>query len=172
MKGDRALVTLSPDHHLALYVARTLKRATADTARDGRAAFVGYWEEHGREHFRLEEEILLPAYARHGDPHHPLVARALCDHVDIRARADALMLDATLDPAILHELGTRLADHVRLEERQLFPLIEAALPKPASPPWPPRSSTPRAARGLGKARRPAGDIPARQVNLLIYIGRL
>jgi hypothetical protein len=86
MKGDRALVTLSPDHHLALYVARTLKRATADTASDGRAAFVGYWEEHGREHFRLEEEILLPAYAHHGDPHHPLVARALCDHVDIRAR--------------------------------------------------------------------------------------
>jgi len=128
MKGDRALVTLSPDHHLALYVARTLKRATADTARDGRAAFVGYWEEHGREHFRLEEEILLPAYAHHGDPHHPLVARALCDHVDIRARADALILDATPDPAILDELGTRLADHVRLEERQLFPLIEAALP--------------------------------------------
>ena len=37
-------------------------------------------------------------------------------------------VDATPDPAILHELGTRLADHVRLEERQLFPLIEAALP--------------------------------------------
>ena len=128
MKRDPALVTLSHDHHLALYVARTLKRATAETASDGRAAFVEYWEEHGREHFRLEEEILLPAYARHGDPHHPLVAHALCDHVDIRARADALMLDATLDPAILHELGTRLADHVRLEERQLFPLIEAALP--------------------------------------------
>ena len=62
------------------------------------------------------------------DPHHPLVAQALCDHVDIRARADALMLDAKGDPAILHELGTRLADHVRLEERQLFRLIEAALP--------------------------------------------
>ena len=128
MKRDPALVTLSHDHHLALYVARTLKRATAETASDGRAAFVGYWEEHGREHFRLEEEILLPAYAHHGDPHHPLVAQALCDHVDIRARADALMLDATRDPAILHELGARLADHVRLEERQLFPLIEAALP--------------------------------------------
>jgi hemerythrin HHE cation binding domain-containing protein len=128
MRRDPALVTLSHDHHLALYVARTLKRATAETASDGRAAFVGYWEEHGREHFRLEEEILLPAYAQHGDPHHPLVARALCDHVHIRARADALAIDSTPDPASLRELGTRLADHVRLEERQLFPLIEAALP--------------------------------------------
>ena len=77
MKRDPALVTLSHDHHLALYVAQTLRRATADTARDARAAFVAYWEEHGRGHFRLEEEILLPAYAQHGDPHHPLVARAL-----------------------------------------------------------------------------------------------
>ena len=42
MKRDPALVTLSHDHHLALYVARTLKRATADTASDGRAAFVDY----------------------------------------------------------------------------------------------------------------------------------
>ena len=40
MKRDPALVTLSHDHHLALYVARTLKRATAETASDGRAAFV------------------------------------------------------------------------------------------------------------------------------------
>ena len=128
MKRDPALVALSRDHHLALSVARTLKRATADTASDARAAFADFWQEHGRGHFRLEEEILLPAYAQHGDPCHQLVARALCDHVDIRARADTLAVDATPDPAILHELGTRLADHVRLEERQLFPLIEAALP--------------------------------------------
>jgi hemerythrin-like domain-containing protein len=128
VKRDPALVTLSHDHHLALYVAQTLKRATADTASDARAAFVAYWEEHGRGHFRLEEEILLPAYAHHGDPHHPLVARALCDHVELRARADALAVDATPDPAALHELGAHLADHVRLEERQLFPLIESALP--------------------------------------------
>jgi hemerythrin-like domain-containing protein len=128
MKRDPALVTLSHDHHVALYVAQTLKRATADTASDARAAFVAYWEEHGRGHFRLEEEILLPAYAHHGDPHHPLVARALCDHVGIRASADALAVDARPDPPVLHELGTSLADHVRLEERQLFPLIESALP--------------------------------------------
>jgi hypothetical protein len=128
VKRDPALVTLSHDHHLALSAAQTLKRATADTASVARAAFVAYWEEHGRGHFRLEEEILLPAYAPYGDPHHPLVARALCDHVDIRARADALAVDATLDPAVLHELGRRLADHVRLEERQLFALIESVLP--------------------------------------------
>jgi hypothetical protein len=128
MKRSPALVTLSHDHHQALSIAQKLRRATADTAGEARAAFVAYWDGHGRGHFRLEEEILLPAYASHGDSHHPLVARALCDHVAIRARADALLVDEAPDPAVLHELGTCLADHVRLEERELFPLIEAALP--------------------------------------------
>jgi hypothetical protein len=128
MKRNPGLVTLSRDHHQALSVAQKLRRATADTAQEARSAFVAYWEEHGRAHFRLEEEILLPAYAAHADPHHPLVARALCDHVAIRARADALAVDEAPDPATLRELGEGLADHVRLEERELFRLIEAALP--------------------------------------------
>jgi hypothetical protein len=128
MKRSPALVTLSHDHHQALSIAQKLRRATADTAGEARAAFVAYWDGHGRGHFRLEEEILLPAYASHGDSHHPLVARALCDHVAIRARADALLVDEAPDPAVLHELGMCLADHVRLEERELFPLVEAALP--------------------------------------------
>jgi hemerythrin HHE cation binding domain-containing protein len=128
MRRNPGLVTLSRDHHQALSVAQKLRRATADTAQEARAAFVAYWEEHGRAHFRLEEEILLPAYAAHADPHHPLVARALCDHVAIRARADALAVDEAPDPATLRELGEGPADHVRLEERELFGLIEAALP--------------------------------------------
>jgi hypothetical protein len=128
MKRSPALVTLSRDHHQALSIAQKLRRATADTASNARAAFVAYWDRHGRGHFRLEEEILLPAYASHGDSHHPFVARALCDHAAIRARADALLVEEAPDPAVLHELGTYLADHVRLEERELFPLIEAALP--------------------------------------------
>ena len=72
--------------------------------------------------------MLLPAYAAHGDPHHPLVAQVLCDHVAIRHRADALASDGASRVAADHELGDRLADHVRLEERQLFPLIESAMP--------------------------------------------
>jgi hypothetical protein len=70
------------------------QRATVDTASDARAAFAHYWEEHGRGHFRLEGEILLPAYAQRGDPHHPLVARALCDRVGIRAAVAAALEDA------------------------------------------------------------------------------
>jgi hypothetical protein len=156
MKRDPALVTLSRDHHHALAVAQKLGRSTAETAAEARAAFVEYWLAHGRAHFRREEEILLPAYADHGDPYHPLVARVLCDHVAIRARADALVVDSVADWAVLHDLGTRMADHVRLDERELFPLVEAALPTRGSPPSLSRSSAPSPNRSSTRLRAAAG----------------
>jgi hypothetical protein len=128
MKRAPALASLSRDHHQALIVAQRLCRATVDTAGEARTAFLRYWEGHGRAHFRLEEEILLPGYAAHGDPHHELVARTLCEHVAIRHQADTLAGDPAPTVATLHDLGARLADHVHGEERELFPLIERAMP--------------------------------------------
>ncbi len=128
MKRDRALVSLSRDHHQTLRVAQALRRATPSTADAARAAFLTHWDVSGRRHFRQEEDILLPAYAAHGDPFDPLVARTLCEHVDIRHRAAALARTEAPALAALHELGTTLADHVRGEERELFVLIERAMP--------------------------------------------
>lgn len=131
MKRDPALTSLSHDHHQALFVAQQLRRAADETAESARAAFLAYWEEHGRVHFRVEEEVLLPAYAAHGISHHPLVARALCDHVTIRQLADALARDPHPTVGALQELGIELAHHVRFEERELFPLIEQTMPAEA-----------------------------------------
>lgn len=128
MKRDRALISLSRDHHHALSVAQRLRRATPETRAAVRADTLHFWTTAGRPHFRVEEEVLLPAYAARGDAHHPLVARALCDHVAIRRRMDELARDPILDLASLHELGVMLADHVRLEERELFALVEETLP--------------------------------------------
>lgn len=131
MKRDPALISLSRDHHQALSVALRLRRVTPETVPAARADALRFWTTAGRAHFRLEEEVLLPAYARYGDPHHPLVARALCDHVAIRQRMDTLAGDERLEAACLRELGTMLSDHVRLEERELFALIEQTLPAAA-----------------------------------------
>ncbi|MQA75702.1 MAG: hypothetical protein GEU88_15405 [Solirubrobacterales bacterium] len=131
MKRSAALASLSRDHHQALAVAQRLRRATGKTAAGAREAFLTYWSEHGSLHFRLEEEILLPGYAAHGDAHHPVVLAVLGDHVEIRRLADGLAGGgATPSIDALHELGGRLAAHVRLEERELFPIIEAAVPAP------------------------------------------
>jgi hypothetical protein len=131
MKRDPALTSLSHDHHQALFVALQLRRVTDETAESARAAFLAYWEEHGRAHFRAEEDVLLPAYAAHGSSHHPLVARALCDHVTIRRLADGLTESPPPSVGALQELGIELAHHVRFEERELFPLIEQAMPAEA-----------------------------------------
>lgn len=131
MKRDPALVTLSHDHHQALFVAQRLSRAEPASAGEARTGLLDYWRQHGREHFRAEEEILLPAFAAHGDPSDPLVARALCEHVAIRARVAAIAADPDAAVPALRELGEALAAHVRLEERELFPLVERAMPPAA-----------------------------------------
>ena len=131
MKRDPRLATLSREHHHALVIAQILKRALPETAGVARETFLAFWEEDGRTHFRLEEELLLPAYARYGDAHHPLVVRTLCDHVEIRRLADDLAGDPATPATVLQELGRRLAHHVRMEERELFPLIEDAMPEDA-----------------------------------------
>jgi hemerythrin-like domain-containing protein len=130
VKRDPALVGLSHDHHNALFAALKLRRATDETAGAAREALAAYWEGPGRAHFRLEEEVLFPAYARHGDPYDALVARALCDHIAIRQAIAAVLADPQAPLDALHALGAMMSEHVRLEERKLFPLIEQALPAP------------------------------------------
>jgi hemerythrin-like domain-containing protein len=126
MKRSPELAPLSRDHHQALVVAQQLRRATDTTVDRVREAFLSFWDGQGRVHFRVEEEVLLPAYAAHGDPYEPVVARVLCDHVLIRKLAAEAAGGGSVE--LMHDLGTRLNAHVRLEERELFPMIESALP--------------------------------------------
>ena len=55
------------------------------------------------------------------------MVRVLTDHVDIRRRAGDLENGEDADPADLNALGEMLRDHVRHEERVLFPMMEEAL---------------------------------------------
>jgi hemerythrin-like domain-containing protein len=127
MKRHPALQPLSRDHHHALAVARRLRRATDETAGETVGVFLAHWHTEEKQHFRLEEEVLLPAFAVHGDPHHPAVVRMLIDHMLIRRDVDRLTGSSPLE--LLHDLGARLSSHVELEEREVFPLVEATIPE-------------------------------------------
>jgi iron-sulfur cluster repair protein YtfE (RIC family) len=128
MKRSEALAPLSRDHHQGLFVALKLKRADAGTAAQAREAFLTFFEREGARHFRVEEEVLLPAFARRVEPDRDAVVRVLVEHVDLRRRAQDLAAGSDPDVAELHELGERLEGHIRHEERVLFPMIEEALP--------------------------------------------
>lgn len=119
---------LSHQHHQGLFAALQLKRARNETVAEARRAFLDFFEREGARHFRAEEELLLPAYARHTAVEAPEIVRVLTEHVDLRRRGQDLAAGADPDPAALRELGELLERHIRFEERELFPMIEAALP--------------------------------------------
>ena len=129
MKRDKALTPLSRDHHQALHQALLLKRADDAEAGDALLGMVEFFDAHGALHFRVEEEVLLPTYVRHAGvgATDEAITRVLTDHVWIRARIASLREAAEVSGADVRELGERLDDHVRHEERVLFPAIEAAL---------------------------------------------
>ena len=104
-----------------------LKRAEPGTAAEAREGFLAFFAGDGRRHFRIEEELLLPAYARHCSATEADVVRVLTDHVELRRAGGDL--EANAEPRLddLHRLGERLESHIRHEERVLFPRIEEAL---------------------------------------------
>jgi hemerythrin-like domain-containing protein len=133
MKRHPALRALSSDHHQGLVHARRLVKAAdtgeglEPTARD----FLDFWREHTTRHFREEEEVLLPAYARHADPADSSVVRVLVDHVHIRRLTtdlDRMLNTGEQLAATMRQVGEMLRAHIRHEEDVLFPMIERALP--------------------------------------------
>lgn len=138
MKRHKSLHPLSEHHHHVLVQALLVRRAGGAPASKRAAAlraaarnFVRFWKSKGRQHFREEEEILLPAFARRARlEEDAAVATMLAQHAVIRARVDDLEEAlAAKEPveAEVQALAQLLHDHVRLEENDIFPAIEAAL---------------------------------------------
>lgn len=125
MKRSDALAPLSRDHHVALAMALRLRRTTAPAA--DRDAFTAFFATESTVHFAIEEDVLLPAVADVLPADDPDVALMLEQHAELRRRTAALATAPEPDPAALRELGELLAAHVRLEERTIFPRIEALI---------------------------------------------
>jgi hemerythrin-like domain-containing protein/SAM-dependent methyltransferase len=128
-----SLRDLSSDHHSSLVQAHRLKRAAvADAAMRRKiiAEFLEFWNEHGQRHFCEEEQALLPYYARWGDLQQEPIQQMLREHALIRRDA-ALLESGESDEELCRAAGSLLEGHVRLEERVVFPLIEADLSEAA-----------------------------------------
>ena len=140
MKRAAALRKLSDDHHQGLVQARRLTKAPTtgeevepleETAR----TFLEFWQRETSAHFRKEEEVLLPVLTRYGQDvsQRPMV-EMLAQHAQIRGLVMQLSDEyaaGNTRPETLRDIGDRLEVHIRLEERQVFPMIEEALSEEA-----------------------------------------
>jgi hemerythrin-like domain-containing protein len=117
-------------------VGRRLRRAAvgegdppAEVARE----FLRFWDTDTSLHFREEEEVLLAVYARYGgDLGAEPIREMVADHARIRGLVIVLSEEVRsggVGTGTLRGIGERLEAHIRLEERRVFPLLEADLPE-------------------------------------------
>ena len=125
MKRHPALAQLSREHHLALVFAKRL-RCVSDDDLDALTRLVAevrqIFARDLEPHFLLEEQHLLPALLACGEQ--AAVEQTLEEHAALRSRARQSDINAREN---LHRFGDALAEHVRFEERVLFPLAESVL---------------------------------------------
>lgn len=121
-----SLVPISHDHHHGLVAAQRLERG--DSAyRDITgipASIVALWDRELADHFAIEEEIV---FARsYSDRTTGMIARVLQEHRDIRAIVEECA-GGNCSETAARKLGTLLKEHIRFEERELFPAIQEEL---------------------------------------------
>jgi len=126
MTRDPALISLSHEHHHGLRWSRSLREDTPDLNGDSLLEFLDEffhaWETELNPHFRKEEDYLLPLFATEGDSWSPAIQEMLKQHIVIRR--DVLLLREDPNTEVIRRLGDLLHNHVRLEEREVFPQIE------------------------------------------------
>jgi hemerythrin-like domain-containing protein len=135
MKRHPALIPLSRDHHDGLVQAVRLRRAAAAGDASARlaaaSAFVEFFRTEERVHLRDEEEELFPLLLRHVRSQPVPLREARVQHVQLEGFARRLgiaVAAGSVDREPLEAAGALLDAHIRLEERQLFPLIEELVP--------------------------------------------
>ena len=136
MKRHQSLYPLSHDHHHALVRALNLDKAGSggDQAgfREAGARFSDFWTSDLQRHFEREERIVLPLLAKHKADadeiretleQHYAIARLIDELNEKLTRPD------TLEAGLLTNLAESLRRHIRYEEGELFPAVEASVPE-------------------------------------------
>lgn len=125
MKRHPALAQLSREHHSALVLAKRALSASASgldamnlVVAEVERAFARNLEPH----FQIEERLLLPHLIAVGQS--KAVERTLTQHAELQLLVSQSGINR---PEILRQFGNALAEHVRFEERELFPLAESTL---------------------------------------------
>ncbi len=123
IKRNQNIVKLSRDHHTTLLFCWKIRNGLKNAAEPGRILkYVQYFRDiHMVPHFKQEEEIL---FAPVKDKQ---VQKALDDHKNILQQVELLEKDGMDIESRLMNLADTVDNHVRYEERELFPYLEELL---------------------------------------------
>lgn len=124
IKRSPQLTPLSKDHHDGLLFSWKIKQGLKNgTDIKLIAEYVQwFWTNHLQEHFREEEQILAP----HLPAEDELLKKMFEEHEEIEAMIH--VNENISDAALLEKLAGAIYDHIRFEERGLFPYAEKLLP--------------------------------------------
>jgi hemerythrin-like domain-containing protein len=136
MKRHQSLYPLSHDHHHALVQALTLDKAGTDgdqaVIREAAARFADFWRCDLQSHFAQEEHIVLPLLAKYKAADATEIGETLDQHSAIAKLIGELNEKLKRPETIEASLGANLAEslrrHIRYEEGELFPAVEASVP--------------------------------------------
>ncbi len=131
-RRHESLIHFSRDHHDGLMLAQQIldQRRTMlpDWPKDfrGRVTYVtAFFQDHLRPHFTAEEEHLFPLIQRHVAPSKDLITRLIAEHRQMETIVGGFARPGFApSQEKLHEFGRILEEHIRTEERKLFPLFE------------------------------------------------
>jgi hemerythrin-like domain-containing protein len=137
MKRHQSLYPLSHDHHHALVQALNLDKAGAgdDQAgvREAAVRFAGFWKSDLQRHFEQEEQIVLPLLATYKAADAAEISETLEQHSAIAELIgelnEKLARQETIEASLLINLAESLRRHIRYEENELFPAVEASVPE-------------------------------------------
>ena len=123
LKRSKELAPLSREHHEGLLFAWKIKQGLANgTPVETLCNYTRwFWSNHIKPHFKDEEKVLikfLPA-------DDPLVSQMFNEHAQIRDLV--ISLDNEPDSNSLQILADFINNHIRFEERKLFPYAEKVL---------------------------------------------
>lgn len=118
LKRHKALQPFSREHHHSLLLSWKIRSGLSKNIELERIKAYADWffEKQLVPHFELEEKYIFPLL----DPNHELIKRALAEH----RRLKRLFTDTKDIEKSLNKIEEELEQHVRFEERVLFPEIQ------------------------------------------------
>jgi hemerythrin-like domain-containing protein len=126
IKRSEHIIQLSKEHHFSLLFCWKVRSGLKKEVEIGRVVdYINYfWKEHLLPHFK-EEDVLFSTV------HDTLVKRAYDEHHEINATVHRLNSSTLREaPSLALKIADLVDNHVRFEERELFPHLERAIDEP------------------------------------------